>query len=156
VLEDFLKIHQRRFEEEPVARRVVDANRAVHVAPIGDVNEDDAGRLAVFAVEAIDVAAAILEPGVKAALVAISPGVGGDQRLGDAALGTVLGEENLALALHTIGGNNFLARIAQRSIHCLSPKCIPRNTDGQKNVRSSLRSVHPSPFGLFRGKNRTV
>ena len=67
----------------------------------------------VMAFEAVELTALVLESTVQTLLVLISAGIGGDEGLGRPALGAVLDQKDLAVALRRGGRDQFLAGVTE-------------------------------------------
>jgi len=117
VLEYALEILHGRLELEAHARRVVEADRAIHVAAVRDIDEDRAGLSVVLAREAVQATASVLVAGVERSLRIVPRTVSGYERFVRAALRAVLYQEHLPVPLPGLGRHKFAARVAECPVH---------------------------------------
>jgi len=104
---------QRRFEEKSHARRVVDADGAVHITAVGEVHKDHVQGLAVMALEAVELTGFVVKPPIQKLFFPIPLGIGGDEGLGRSAPGAILDQKDFAPTLRRGGRNQLLAGVTE-------------------------------------------
>jgi len=112
-----LEVLEGRLVEESHARRVVQADGTVEVAPVRDVYGDKVRRVVLPAVKAIEMANAFWEAGLQIAFAFVAARICGDERLGWAAGRALLHQKNGIAALGVDRGDKRAAGIAQSEIH---------------------------------------
>ena len=112
MFKDFLEIFKGGIKQKSHNRSVVDADVAVEIAPVCDIQKYDVG-FVVIALNAIEFACNGIFLGVQFSFSGITFGVGGYEGFRFAAIGTLFDKIDKIIPLFPAGGNKFAACVAE-------------------------------------------
>ena len=128
MFEYLFKILDGRLEKKTHAGSVVDADRAVQITAIGDIQKNDIG-IVMMTYQAIEFALSTPRHGIQVFFLPIALRIPGNQRFGKPAARTFLHEINFVPPLFAPGGDKSSAFIAESLVVHKNNVPLPDNNN---------------------------